>query len=555
MAYRPRGGALELFEMRDSRILLEGPADTGKTRGLLQYFDLLSTLCPGIRTLIARETSVSMRESILVTLETKVWFPEHDIWKTAGNATRQTRTVYTYPRMEAAEGPSTIVVGGLSDVGWTYSMEYDLVGVFEAWEVSRDAIERLYRANRNHVLCRYLPANMPLVELVQCDWSDERWMRKHECWQQIILDTNPAEPWSHLNQNAAPISAGDAQRIARGESPSRRVFRSPDHQFTRIITRHEDNPACTAADLEKLRALTGPRRARLYLGLWVSQEGQIYEEFDALVHMVTAKVERPGDPPKEEERGTKIDDRRIVLEILGRDDLPKRVEITWTFATMDFGFVHAGTLQVWGADKEGRLWMLAEVYHTGKRDDWWTERLLDLYCEFNLARLVCDSEDRERIERLNDRMARIKGRPNERIAEGVNKSARSRPGDYVVTTIHMVKDALAGRRLFFLRDTLRHSPDQELVALRKPTSVAQEITGYTWKLTLDGRALDEPDQTTVHDGCDATRYAVQFATDLDLAPILKLPKVKPGSLGAILKHDQLDGPEPGPGERLARGLG
>lgn len=529
MIYRAYGGAAELFKARDPRILLEGPANTGKTRAVLQLIDTLCLTAHGIRVLLARETLRSLRESVLVTLETKVWWPSHPIWSSCGKAHRGQRMVYEYP-VRGDNYPSTIVLGGLADVGWTYSMEYDVIAGFEAWEFSVDSIERLYRANRNHVLCRYWSRNADLAASVNYDWTSLDWMARHECDQRIILDTNPADEYHPLNALAAPIGSGDLASIEKAEEPSSRVFRSPQHKFIRILSRHVDNPACTEADLEKLRATTGATRARLYLGLWVSQEGQIWDEFDPTIHCISAEIERVGV------RSTEKVDRRPLFLVIRGGEKPRRVEIKWTFATQDFGYVSPGCVMVWGVDSEKNLYMLAEIYRTEQRDDWWADRIEEFFCEFDLRRLVCDSEDKERIEKLNDRLSRVGKRRAERIAEGVDKSARERAGDYVIATIHIVKDRLAARTLFFLRDSLRAGRDEVLADEHKPLCGVQEIPGYVYRQLADGRILEEPSDTCPDHGCDAIRYACQFAWDIDLSRVTKRPPIVKGSFGELLDH-------------------
>ncbi len=44
----------------------------------------------------------------------------------------------------------------------------------------------------------------------------------------------------------------------------------------------------TESYLETLSRLTGVRRQRLFLGLWVAAKGQVYEGWDERVHRVDA---------------------------------------------------------------------------------------------------------------------------------------------------------------------------------------------------------------------------------------------------------------------------
>ena len=86
------GGTSEVFRCRDRRILVEGPANTGKTRGDLEYVNYRAVTCPGIRVLLARQTLQSLRESVLVTWEQKVLGPDHPAM--SGGASRAGRRIY-----------------------------------------------------------------------------------------------------------------------------------------------------------------------------------------------------------------------------------------------------------------------------------------------------------------------------------------------------------------------------------------------------------------------------------------------------------------------------
>lgn len=235
--YTPQGAVRALFERKDPEVLLEGPAGTGKTRGALEYVDAMSEKYPGIRVLIARDTRTSMTESVLVTLEEKVWGGYHPAM--FGGAVRANRSSYRYPYAENVvdgqvyRGESHWTIGGLDNPDRIMSTEYDLVVVFEATEVAADQWEKLCSRLRNY--------RMP--------------------YQQMIADCNPVHPGHFLNQ-----------RAARG-------------QMVRLLSRHKDNPSLRPEYLERLSNLTGARRGRLYEGKWVAQEGAVYELWDERENM------------------------------------------------------------------------------------------------------------------------------------------------------------------------------------------------------------------------------------------------------------------------------
>jgi len=228
--YQPRGGALDLLLAHDPEVLIEGPANTGKSRAALEKLHLCAGKYPGMRGLIVRQTRESCTESVLVTFETKVVPPGHPILRGPDRANRQR---YTYPN------GSEIVVAGLvahskDNRAKVMSTEYDLIYAAEATELREDDAEKLTTRLRNK--------RMP--------------------YQQIIFDVNPTAPTHWLNQ-----------RANRG-------------QLRRILSRHRDNPTFTAQDQAFLDRLTGVRRDRLRDGKWGAAEGLVYPEWDAAVHLI-----------------------------------------------------------------------------------------------------------------------------------------------------------------------------------------------------------------------------------------------------------------------------
>lgn len=213
-----KGAINDLRGCRSPEVLVEGPAGTGKTSGILLYLVEMCETWPGLRILICRATRVSMTESVLVTLETKVLPPFHSALTAV---TRAGRRSYDFPN------GSTIVVGGLDSPESLYSTEWDFVYVAEATEISEDSWEKFARAMRN--------GKGP--------------------FHQRIADCNPSAPGHWLNK------------------------RAKTSKMARLISRHADNPSLTEEYLDALKALSGHRRARLFEGRWVSAEGGVYPEF------------------------------------------------------------------------------------------------------------------------------------------------------------------------------------------------------------------------------------------------------------------------------------
>lgn len=239
-AFKPYGAVQKAWASKAPRVLVDGPAGTGKTRGLLEKAFVAAAKYNRARILLCRKTRASMTETVLVTWEDKVLPPGSSIKM---GAARRTRSVYSFPN------GSEIVIAGLDNPERIMSSEYDLIICFEATEISEDDVELLDTRLRNGV--------MP--------------------YQQLILDCNPAGPNHHLKR-----------RADRG-------------WFERLPSRHEDNPVLwngsdwTEAGrlyLSRLDALTGHRRSRLLEGHWAAAEGLVYSEFDPSKHVI--KTMPPG---------------------------------------------------------------------------------------------------------------------------------------------------------------------------------------------------------------------------------------------------------------------
>ena len=406
--FQPHGAAADLWMCKKPEVIISGPAETGKTLGSLQKVDALAWKYPRSHIALIRKTRKSMDASVLKTYQDKV---KHEAVTTYGG---QRPAWFDYPN------GSRIVVGGMDSADKILSAEYDVIYVNQAEELSLDDWEKLITRATGRA------AHMP--------------------YAQVLGDCNPG-PNTHWI-------------LQRRQLPSVAFFES----------RHEDNPTLfdpeTGTITEQgqrtmavLDSLSGVRYQRLRLGKWVSAEGQIYDDYDAAIHL----VDRFDIPP---------DWRR--------------------FRVIDFGLVHPLVCQWWATDEDDRMYRYREIYMTGRTVSTHAEQIKKLSQGEIIETTVCDhdAEDRQTLAE--------NGIPNipaiKAVTRGIGK-----------VQDRLKKQADERARLFFLRDSLIEI-DQSLSGAHLSTCTEDEIDNYIWKNNV---RKEEPVKDNDH-GMDATRYAVMY---------------------------------------------
>lgn len=251
--YRPftyTPSARAFFRSRTPETILTGPAGTGKSRTILEWFHFLAQHYPGCRLLIIRKTRASITESAQVTFEQKVVPPGHPILL---GATRAWRHSYVYPN------GSEIVLGGMDRPDKVLSTEWDAIYFQEAIEATEGEWEQLGARLRNH--------RIP--------------------YQRLVGDTNPGPPKHWIRE-----------RWKRGV-------------LELVATLHKDNPYLWDGNdwtpegrdyMARLDTLSGLRRKRFLLGEWALAEGAIYDNWNPEIHMIPSFV-----PPAEWTRYWSLD--------------------------------------------------------------------------------------------------------------------------------------------------------------------------------------------------------------------------------------------------------
>lgn len=243
--YQPRGAIKDAFRCHDPEVLVDGPAGTGKSFGMLWLLHIRALKYPGSRHVILRKWRTSLTQSALVTWE-------------KGVQPKQVGVKFSHQDQEYRyRNGSVVVIGGLDKSQKVMSTEYDTAYVQE------------------------------VTELEEQEWEDVSSRLRYGVmpYQQLTGDCNPSTDRHWLKQ-----------RWERGV-------------ITRIKSEHTDNPTLWDAEqqvwtergvayIDRLEKLTGVRYKRLRWGLWVSAEGMVYEDvWNASVHVVP-RVRIPREWPR-----------------------------------------------------------------------------------------------------------------------------------------------------------------------------------------------------------------------------------------------------------------
>lgn len=418
--YEPHGAIRSMFYDFSPELILSGPADTGKSRGILERMYLLASHYPKARMLMTRKTRASLTESAMVTFERYV-VPDGS--PVLIGPDRQNRHAYKFPN------GSEIVTGGLGDdkeKTRIMSTEYDLIYVQEARELQESEWEEL------STRCSGRAGNMP--------------------FHQLLGDTNPdsATHWIKQRSNAGTLKM--------------------------LETRHTDNPSITPERLEVLERLTGVRRDRLYLGIWRTAEGAIYEGYDPAIHVRACDI---------------------------RD--------SWTrYLAVDFGYTHPFVAQWWAEDHDGRLYLYREIYKTQTLVEDHAHTIRELSVGEDISRVICDHDAEDRATLARHLACDCVDEPAIECGTTAATKAVS-PGIQAVS--QRLRLAGDGRARVYVLPGARVSRDAKLADKRLPTCTEEEFEGYVWdkaqaKLNPDGtQAAEAPLKVNDH-GMDALRYMV-----------------------------------------------
>lgn len=428
-----RGAAKELWKSRDFETIICGPAETGKTVGCLNLADALLWKYSGAQGVLFRKVLADLRASALRTY-LRIIGPESPIKPYGG----QRPEWFDYPN------GSRLWLCGLDNPGKTLSTERDFFCGNQVEELSLEDWEMVTsRATGRGSVMPYT---------------------------RVFGDCNPG-PEKHWIR-------------ARAGAGKLRLLES----------RHEDNPTLFDDDgrmteqgkrtMAVLEALTGVRRSRLYLGLWASAEGAVYEDvWDRAVH------------------------------IIDRFEIPHEWPRYWS---IDFGFSNPFSWGAFAQDPDGRLIRYREIYHTRRLVEDHARQILEVTgWQLDRGQLTPTREGADPLPQAIIADHDAEGRATfERHVGMVTTPAYKSVFEGIEAQAARLRKADDGKpRLLYMRDSLVER-DEALAAAHKPTCTEDEYESYMWPKNAEGKSIKEQPVKENDHSMDRDRYLVAFVDRL-----------------------------------------
>jgi hypothetical protein len=156
-----------------------------------------------------------------------------------------------------------------------------------------------------------------------------------------------------------------------------------------------------------------------------------------------------------------------------------------------------------------------------------------------LRAVMADPSRPDAIEHMNIRLgSHIKARSLPHIVRGAdNTKTRSGVGD--LSGLDLVRVRLQEKRLFLIEGALRER-DETLVEEGVPWCAEMEFPQYVYELDDEGRPEGEnTDKDCADHAMDCVRYAQNYIWGRDLSEPPQPKRFAPGSLGQLLRHEEV----------------
>ncbi len=418
-----------------------------------------------------------------------------------------------------------VIIAGSAETGKTYAACYLLDTILRTWPNTQAVLARKVRDTIvPTVLQTYLRIVSGRLDVVSYGGKKPEWFdysNGSRLWLAGLDDPGKAlsseRDIIYINQ-CEELLLGDWETL--GTRATGRAGNLPDHMslmlgdcnpqgkthwiVNRPVVRllrsvHRDNPTLFDDDghataqgektLSILSNLSEPRRSRLFLGLWVSAEGAVYKDYESGKHLI---------------------DRFVIPT-----DWP-------CIRVIDFGFNNPFVCSWYAFDpKHNRLYRYREIYLTetlvedhartiAMCEGWEfdvAQRLRTWHKPFNerenVVATICDhdAEDRATLIKYGiDNIAAFKA-----IKLGI---------EAVQNRLKYRIDS-ADYGIYFMVNSLVEI-DQTLKDAYLPTCTEEEIEGYVWGESKNGKPAKEQPVDKNNHGMDCLRYCVAFIDNVGI---------------------------------------
>ena len=441
--FRVYGSMYDLWASHGSVKIAGGTYDAGKTYSLCAYVDALAKRYPGSRMTFVHRSLNRVYRNILPTFYKFLGYTPTS--RDHANPTFVTRYGGEKPEFLEYDTGTRIYMNGLDKPQNLLSDFFDAGFVNQVELLPFDSWDELTARVSERA------GTMPIATLIgDCNPNvPHHWIRqqakdgKLEYFKMSFLD-NP----EIIDQHAEELPAF---KIAFMNDPDPKRLDAIMHLFSDSGLRR----------VEKLKNLEGLRFKRGFLGEWSSGEGLVFTKFDPEMHIVD-----------------------------------RTVSPNWhRYMSVDWGYRNPSSVIWWARSPDDRLYAYKEIYKTQltKPD---LIRLIQENMEPHdrIRHVAVDSADQDGVEQLR------------RAGFRVNEPKKDKVAQIDAVKERLKVDATGEPGIFFLRDRLVHTPDEEMKDDYRPVEVTDEFLSLTYDEKRKGTNKDDEAVVGDNHGVDGTSY-------------------------------------------------
>ena len=444
--YRPYGKMWDLMASHAAVKVAGGTYDAGKTYGCIAYMHMLAKRYPGSRMTFIHRSLNRVYRNIIPTYEKYLGYKPRGRDEAVSHE-YVTRFGGERPEFFEYQNGTRIYMNGLDKPHNLLSDFFDAGFVNQAELVPFDAWDELTARVSERA------GTMPIATLVG--------------------DCNPGVPHHWIRQQTKDAKL-DYFKMSFLDNPE--ILNQSDPAIVAELKRlYVENPKSISQKLDlftvggqrrvaKLINLEGLRYKRGFLGDWASGEGLVFEGFEPETHILNNFTISPRWP---------------------------------RYLSVDWGFRNPASVIWWARSPDDRLYAYKEIYQTQltKPD---LIKLIRENCDRGdrIRYAAVDSADQDGVEQL------------QRAGFRVNQPKKDRVAQIDAIKERLKVDGTGEPSLFFLRDRLVHTPDEDLKDDYRPLEVTDEFLSLSYDEKLRGNNKDDESTTGDNHGIDGASYLI-----------------------------------------------